>query len=425
MKKHFILLFIVFISLNTNVFSQDFWEQLPFPYEVSIMCIATNDQGDIFVGAGYDVDNGGVYRSLDDGQTWELVLDMYSGAVLSIDINEQGTIYAGTNRGETPLFVSFNNGSDWEELILPSTDNVVKILCISTDTVYVSQWIAGGAFLLRSADSGATWDTIYTSDHVSEYVSDIAISSSGVIYISLDGFFFEMGGVYRSADNGQTWECAGLFNYQVMALGFNQNDDLLIGVWAGFYNINGGLYVIYNGENEIHDLYPGPAVWDLVINSDNDIYFAIDGFAGVIRTLDMGQSFEFVNEGLQSGSGKFAIDNQNYIYTANNYGGHIIDRTIEPTVTSVISYPDSGFIKIGLTPNPANDKLWVGINEPGNMKGTGNLIIRDLAGRIYKKETFIIENKYLETDISGLATGMYILTARIGNGYFSSKFIKL
>jgi photosystem II stability/assembly factor-like uncharacterized protein len=421
MNKLYILLLFWLFFLNNSVFAQDFWEQLPFPYEASIRCIATNDQGDIFVGAGYDVDNGGVYRSLDDGQTWDLVLDMVSFSVLSIEINEQGIIYAGTNRGFPTLCVSYNNGTNWEELILPSTENVVKILCASTDTVYVSQWTEG-ALLLRSADSGATWDTIYTSNHASEYVSDIAISSTGDIYISLMGYFFEMGGVYRSTDNGITWECAGLFNYQVMALGFNHNDDLLIGVWAGFYDISGGLYVLYNGESEIHDLYYGPAVWDFVINSDDDIYFAIDG-GYVMRTLDLGQTFEFVNQGL-IGSGHMAIDNQDYVYNASAYGNNKVNRTIEPTVTSVTAFSGPEILKLESAQNPVTDKFWVRIIGPDNMHGTGNFIIRDLAGRVFNKNTFDIGNKYFETDISGLATGMYILTAKIGNGYFSLKFIK-
>ncbi len=414
-------LLLPLFSFYYCVSAQDFWEQLPFPYEVSIMCIATNDQGDIFVGAGNDGDNGGVYRSIDNGQTWEFVLDVYSGAVLSIDINEQGTIYAGTNIGITRLFVSYNNGIEWGELSLPTTVNVVKILCASTDTVYVSQWLEGGAFLLRSSDSCATWDTIYTSDHVSEYVSDIAISSSGVIYISLDGFFFEMGGVYRSADNGQTWECAGLFNYQVMALEFNHNNDLLIGVWSGFYD-SGGLFVLINGESEIQALYPGPVVWDLVINSDDDIYFSVNG-GGVIRTLDMGQTFEFVNQGL-IGYGHMAIDNLDYIYNGTASSNNIINRTIEPTVTSVVSYSDTGFHKLEIILNTIDDRLRASIIGSDIIRGTGNFIISDLAGRAFINGLFDIANKYLQTDISGLAPGMYILSIKIDNASLSSKFIK-
>jgi len=421
MKKYFLLL--VMYTQVISSYSQDFWEQLPFPFEASIRCIATNDQGDIFVGAGNDGDHGGVYRSMDDGQTWEFVLDMLTHSVLSIEINDEGTIYAGTNRGFPALCVSYNNGVDWEELTLPSTQNVVKILCTSPDTLYVSQWEDYGAVLLRSNDTGITWETLYTSDHTSEYVSDISISGNGDIAISLSGFFFEMGGVYKSTDNGITWECAGLFNYQVRALEYNQNNDLFIGVWSGFYVIGGGLFALFNGESEIQELYYGPFVSDLVINSNSDIYFAIDG-GGVIRTLDIGQTFEFVNQGLV-GSGILTIDNQDYIYNASDYGQNKVNRTIEPTVTSVESYFSSAYNRIRIVQNPAIDKLRARITWSDNYFGTSNVSIQDIAGRTFFKKSVDVSDDLIEVDVNMLVSGMYILLVQIDSNYFSSKFIKL
>lgn len=405
-------------------YSQDFWEQLPFPFESSVRCIATNDQGDIFIGAGNDGDNGGVYRSLDNGQTWELVLDMGSFSVLSIEINEQGTIYAGTNRGFPALCVSYNNGVDWEELTLPTTENVIKIFSTSPDTLYVSQWVDYGAFLLRSCNGGITWETIYTSDHTSEYVSDIAISENGDIAISLMAFYPDMGGVYKSTDNGFTWNCAGLFNHQVFALEYNQNNDLFIGVWCDFIDMAGGLYALFNGESEIQELLYGPFLTDLVINSNNDIYFAVDG-DGVIRTLDLGLTYEIFNEGLQSGSGLLVIDNQDYIYTANIYGGHIIDKTIEPTVTSVESYYSSAYNRIRIVQNPAFDKLRAKLIWSDNYCGTSNVSIQDIAGRTFFKESVDVSDDLVEIDVNMLVSGMYILLVQIDSNYFSSKFIKL
>jgi hypothetical protein len=185
------------MSYVSFAYSQDFWEQLYFPDSVHIKCLATNNQGHIFVGVGYDNEIGGVYRSMNNAQTWELVLDNAQHGVYSIAINEDGNIYVGKN-GFVPFVVSYNNGDAWEEIALPGDGNMMEIRCSGPDTIYVSRWQVEGAFISFSFNGGETWDYSYVTNHHNEYVSDIELSRTGEIFVSTSGSFFDQGGVYKS-----------------------------------------------------------------------------------------------------------------------------------------------------------------------------------------------------------------------------------
>ena len=419
--RTYTLFFILFLNFISPLYAQNFWKTLAFPDSTDIRCIAVNSTEDIFVGTGSDGGTGGVFRSQDEGQTWEFVLNIGSVGVLSLAINSEGTIYAGTNSGQN-IWASYNNGQNWEQIVMPYTENVVKIYCKGPDTLYVSQW-AGGALLLRSPDGGLNWETIYSTQNVSEYVSDIAISSVGDIYISLMCYILNQGGVYKSTDNGMSWEYVGLFNNQVMSVEFNSNDDLFITTWSDAVNGSGGLFALYHGASEVVPLFYGPSFADMVINSNDDIYCS-DVPGGIIRSTDNGQTFEYVNEGLV-GSGILAIDNLEFIYAASIYGGNMLARTIEPTYVSITNHPyPIENREVIILPNPVKEVLHAEIPLPKKYNGQCKLVITDLAGRIIMGKSAEVRDNNLEFNVGSLKPGIYILKIDFENKYFETKFIK-
>jgi photosystem II stability/assembly factor-like uncharacterized protein len=208
MKPTFTFLLLILLLPLPRLYAQDFWETLPFPDTAHVRCMAVNNQGHIFIGAGSNNTIGGIYRSIDGGLNWEFIFNMGDFSVLSIAINVNGYIYIGKT-GFNQFQVSTDNGETWEEIILPSVGNILKIHCHGTDTIYVSRWADFGACLLRSPNSGQTWEEIFsTVNHSSEHVKDIAISESGTIYLGLKSYQPDMGGVYKSEDNGSV--CRGV-----------------------------------------------------------------------------------------------------------------------------------------------------------------------------------------------------------------------
>lgn len=415
----FLLLFPL-LSLN----SQDFWEQLYFPDSTAIRCIAVNDQGDIFVGAANDGVSGGVYRSTDTAQTWELVLDLGEFAVHSIAINENGYIYVGIT-GFYNFMVSQDCGENWNELIIPSNGNVSSIQCIGSDTVLTGLAVSNGALLIRSIDGGQNWDSVFmTTGHPGEYISDISVSSSGNIYFSMMCFFPEMGGIYKSENGGDNWDYVGLLNHQVNSLEFNSNDDLFIGVWSDFVYTTGGLYALYNGSDSVEELLSGPTVNEMVINSDDDIYFA-DVPAGIIRSEDNGQTFEYVNEGLSGTTGRMSIDSQGFIYLASLYSSNRLAKSINPTITGIETKPltASGY-SIKIVPNPATDYFTLILPEGLKSSKNCTIYIYNVSGSLLFQERTILNGNSFQQDISKLPDGVYFIKILNENSVMTSKFLK-
>ncbi|HBZ68082.1 MAG TPA: hypothetical protein DEO70_14710 [Bacteroidales bacterium] len=236
---------LLFFFLFTRISAQDYWKLLPFPDSVNITCLAVTGQGDIFVGTNTTTAYDGVFCSHDEGQTWELALDMGENGPISIAINKSGAIFVLGSGVGWHLTKSTDNGVTWESLSIPDYGSKVKIVTQGDDTLFVSQWASDGGRLLKSENGGVDWSLVFATElHVSEYISDIAIGPNGDIYISLSCFSPDMGGVYKSTDGGITWEFLGLENHQVKDVEVNEQGDLFAGVYYDFLEGGGGRFCI-------------------------------------------------------------------------------------------------------------------------------------------------------------------------------------
>jgi len=419
--KHKILLFVLaslMVALNGE--AQDFWEVLPFPDGTDIYCTAVNNEGDIFVGVGNDGAPGGVYRSLDNGQTWSLVLDLGIFSVLTLEISNDGTIYAGSD-GLYPLHASTDNGDNWTIIPMPQILNVVSIKSKGSDTLYVSQSESNGALLMRLTDSGQTWATVFTtSEHTSECINDIIITPSGTMYIGLAGYLPGMGGVYRSTDDGDTWEFIGLFDCMVKSLATNSAGDLFAGSWGGTSLYCAGVYVLRNGQQD-WDTLTGGQISDMVINSEGHLYCSSSWPNGVIRSLDNGASFQLINSGLPQGvMNDISIDDSEYVYVSNS--SHIA-RSLGPTVS--VPEPDNKAAgNLLIYPDPASDFLNICV-DACMVEHVITISVHDITGKTFYLSRTSLDSSGIQLPVSDLPAGLYIVQLAFPNHIRTSKFVKL
>ena len=147
---------------------------------ISAIAIDPRNPNTIYVGAA----TGGVWKSIDEGKTWNVLTDNLTEGSLAIGalaIDPNGVIYAGTGDGN---------------------------------------WAWYGSGILKSSDSGATWNRIGISDFARAAITKIVIdpTNPNKIFATAtfgftmsaysDGAYVDPGvnlGVFLSTDGGRSW----------------------------------------------------------------------------------------------------------------------------------------------------------------------------------------------------------------------------
>ncbi len=182
---------------------------------------------------------GGVFRTMDSGQSWDALFDFESslsmGAV-AIDPINRNVIYAGTGEvnpgggslayGGAGLYRSTDQGNTWTNIGLQNSGAIGRIIIHPTnpDIMHVAVmghlWTAGpDRGIYRTTDGGATWTNVLFVNSTTGCVDLIQRDDNpDVLYAAMwqrirQPEFYDYGGigcgVYRSDDGGVTWSLVG------------------------------------------------------------------------------------------------------------------------------------------------------------------------------------------------------------------------
>ncbi len=353
MKYKFVILLTCFFIFS-GLEAQNHWIQLNFPDTLHIACITTNNFGDIFVGVGSNNGQGGLLRSTNEGLTWELVYDDGTHSILSIDIDDDGQIFAGSSNGLQPMVMSTDNGDSWERIETPIgyVGNVTLIESHNNE-LYISMWGAV-ASLFRSNDYGNTWDTLYRCHSVSEYITSLKFDYLDNIIFSVMGFQQNTGGVYKSTDGGVTWELMGLYNHQVSGMDINVNSEIFTCDWWLISGDNCGINAWYMDSTEFSLILSGSNFNNLKINSEGDIFTC--GPFGVIYSEDNGYSFEYFDTIAQMPIDQIHISSNDYVYIGHE--SYLAKSALTTSTDQIYSLvKKDNFIDI--YPNPASNSITI------------------------------------------------------------------
>jgi hypothetical protein len=153
-----------------------------------------------------------VRRSTDGGMTWDVVTRVTG--VRELSVTPDGTAYAVALRDHEPFLLRGAEAGTWT--VLPSVAPMA--VAASARGVYVVETGTSGWTVKKSADHGASWQTLddYRSTGPNDPAIDVTPMSIGVNAggaIVVDGFIDpEIGGMlFRlSSDDGATWASPGL-----------------------------------------------------------------------------------------------------------------------------------------------------------------------------------------------------------------------
>ena len=327
--------------------------------------------------------NGEFFKTADGGDTWELVTNIPTTpeGICGLDAVGNSTIY-GCGAYFSPAYIikSIDSGTTWDYIDMSAYANaLVEIYFTDELTGYVSGNNATGATVLKTIDGGTTWTEIFNSNIIGEFVWKLQVleNSPNVIFGAIESVSPHLGQLIKSTNSGTTWTSYDAPETLIQAVGF---------------------------ISETHGWMGGHAT-------------------GIHETTDGGLTWNDINVG--STLNRIFIVNSETAYAS---GTSIYKFTDEQLSTETIPGTERAHLNIQFSNNPVKENLKFTIN----FSKTDNLVIElyDNSGRFIKtlsrdKINASNLNKTYNFSVKNLASGIYIIDFHNNIGRESKRFIKL
>jgi photosystem II stability/assembly factor-like uncharacterized protein len=277
----------------------------------------------------------GTLAALVAGETKGLALsDLSGGSVRAMAMGTQGhVVYAGLTGGHQPtgIYRSDDNGSTWQ-VVSPGPGVAVNALAVPPyHNAVLYAGTAGGPAattdnLWRSDNGGQTWHRLVLGlpanpNGMIPSVTALAVDPDqpNVLYVATDGQ-----GIYRFDEERNSYQLVGgvsLYNVHVTGLVVGSDNRL-------YALTNEGLYTTRGYAWEKINTLPELAVSLAVAPSDPQTLYAGGTSTGAYRATDGGKTWENISNGLEMVPGAalrvvaLAVDehNSNHVVAATAYG---------------------------------------------------------------------------------------------------------
>ena len=187
--------------------------------------------------------NNKFYKTIDGGTTWNLITNITPNpaAICGLDCVGTSTVY-GCGAYFSPAYIikSTDSGATWQYIDMSAYANaLVEVLFLDASTGFASGKNASGAVVLKTIDGGNSWTTLYNGSIPGEYVWKLQVlpSNSDVIFGSIESVAPNLGKLIKSTNGGLNWTTKNFpFDDDVQAVGFlTENHGWMGGHDTGFY----------------------------------------------------------------------------------------------------------------------------------------------------------------------------------------------
>lgn len=382
--------------------------------------LAFSQNGDIIVGT----DNG-MYRSTDGGNTWSHGGLTDTVMMSTMLYSPDGRMFAGnTDNTASHIFTSTDDGASWfiNETGFFSTRSC-DFAYNSTGKIFVG---TGWSKPIHSSTDGINWISSgwsslgFSSSTVSIAV---AIDSSDNIFIGV-----ESDGVWRSTDNGVSFDSLNFTGGDVTDIKISPNQDVFVCHDAFSGGGNGALYRSTDGGNSWSiNLMPSHGLTNCIFIASADSIF-VGTTKGVWLSSDTGSTWTLLNTGLNAGNiviHTLELGPDGYLYAGTAGAG--IYRSVNKINSSLISGASETSLanKIVVFPNPNNGIFNIELTNCFEEYVVAT--IYDVSGRKMYSEILYLNNNsaFLTFKQNRLCNGIYQLkiVSKNGNALSNSKII--
>ncbi|MBE0572762.1 MAG: T9SS type A sorting domain-containing protein [Ignavibacteriaceae bacterium] len=280
----------------------------------SVICISFDASDNVYVGTGT-----GIYKSTDNGDNWALYGN-FTSQTEAIAFNDSGHVFAGTSYA---VYRSADDGANWTQL--PTGGGTRTVWITPNGYIFAGCWENGG--ILLSTDNGDSWNYSYPQTVQVRSASTPFFDDYNYIYFPTQGK-----GVLFSSDYGNSWTefNDGLGNNNVRAVTKTLNQFLFAGGDYGLFKCNSWAGYPYWYSTGL----PVCGVKKIEIDQYDNVF---TGVWGVNRSLDEGQSWETINNGLSNLEVKeMTIKNDGTIFIGCGINGPCIFRSTDNGNTWIV-----------------------------------------------------------------------------------------
>ncbi len=411
------------IGYYNNFFQQEnVWQQMEvtgftsFPYSFDM-----NSEGIIFSG---NWGGAGIFKSTDEGQTWENLQNGYW--VWKVAIDDDDDIYVGTSaRG---IIKSTDDGATWDSLSVGASSMDFRDIVIRDGAIYASSW---GGGIVKSTNDGETWESV-SATLPSNVIHSITFDSGGNLWAgAYDGL-----GVYKTSDDGGTWEPVTVPYGYIWSIDISPDDDIYLGTYGGPEDDGVGLYV---SEDDGHswtkeDEFDGLNIYGVefvdeqtfVLTWENGMYITENSVPGQMDNIEKWMPY---NSGLQSGEVTAIITRTDGSLLLGT-GDSQLYNNFDP-VTSVNDFPGNETIPDNMTleqnyPNPFNPSTNIAFNI--SEQGFYRVKVYNIAGELIQEllSEELIPGQYSVTfNAEGISSGIYFYTLESSAKILTGKMLLL
>lgn len=388
----------------------------------------------------------GVLCSNNQGRTWRLAVRAHH--VESVYATRSGQLLAG---GRGMVYRSQNEGASWDSIQVSTPYALVTFaetlqgeLLVGTGTHTVSGSLGSGVFY--SPDQGQTWQARNAGFSAGRFVSQLAVDRHGRLYAAVThDDLAQQPGLYTSADAGQHWTHLpfqlpslprAVRIYEVMALAVSPQDSLLCSFSGAYGGSDGSFGVMGNFTKHTAAVADPTITWTVHGGTQspnwwfreplNTVYFAANGdwyssriglsSGGTLVSHNQGRSWHLMTGGLGVGAGgirepqQFATTPDGTIFMVQNTDDKVY-WTKASIVTAGRRPQPEPFVT--LFPNPATETVHFANPTKQAMR---SLVLTDLGGRLAHHFNLAGHDSSLGLPLHALPAGVYVATLTLANG---------
>lgn len=412
MRKYFYTL-IVYLLLSNMLWSQ--WSQVGFPNKwITALFVKDND---ILAGSGENI-----YMSNDNGESWDTIAVLNTFEVFDFESIDE-TLFAVTSwicldfcPPAPCIYRSQNDGITWDSVFVgvSGASSIVK------SNGYIFSDVDG--YLYRSEDSGTSWTPI-TPDSIFSGVGGPLASNEGVLYVSA-----YHRGLYRTSDNGITWTLINIGLENSIVYSMVINDSTL------FVGTGGTGYGVYRSNNNglnwvsINIGLPNNSIVSSLTLSGHNLIAAIGD--SIYLTMNSGENWINVSAGLN-------LEGYGYVNTLVVMGEYLLAGTNDGIwrrlLSDIVSVDKSDnnnlpmvFRLEGNYPNPFNSGTTIRYSLP--RAELVSLKVYDILGQeiaVLINERKLAGKQKFNFSANGLPSGIYFYELQAGGFVETNKMLFL